>query len=69
MTKQAKKEETIKCYCFSKHGNPHCPLAKHPDDLKKYFNYFTEEIIWVEIDTAFVCDEERTKQCNDCPFK
>lgn len=62
-------EDTVRCWCFSKNGNPHCPLTTNQDDLKHYFNYFMEDIVWVDIDKAFVCDEERTKHCEHCPFK
>ena len=67
--KQSESKDTIKVYCFSKHGEPHCPLVTRESDLRNYFNYFTEDIIWMEIDKSFVCEDERTRHCKNCPFR
>lgn len=63
------KTDVVRCYCFSKNGKPHCPLTTDEKDLKKYFNYFLEDIMWVDIDKSFVCHEERKDHCAKCPFK
>lgn len=49
----------------------HCPLTTNREDLEKTFNYQVrgEEIMEVEIDSAFVCEEERINSCINCPFK
>lgn len=41
------------------------------EDLERTFNYKVrgEEITEVEIDDAFVCEEERKDHCKNCPFK
>jgi hypothetical protein len=48
-----------------------CPLTTDRRDLERTFNYQVrgEEIIEVDIDNAFVCKEERTDRCKNCPFK
>ena len=63
--------KNIKCYCLSNRGNLHCPLTTDRHDLEVTFNYQVhgEAIAEVEIDTAFKCDEKRTKNCKNCPFK
>lgn len=62
---------TIKCYCLSNRGKMHCPLTTEREDLERTFNYQVrgEEILSVEIDDAFVCEEERKDRCKNCPFK
>ena len=49
----------------------HCPLTTKREDLEKTFNYQVrgEEIIEVEIDNLFVCQDEQTASCINCPFK
>ena len=48
-----------------------CPLTTKREDLEKTFNYQVrgDEIISVEIDSSFVCKEERKADCKNCPFK
>lgn len=62
---------TIKCYCLKSRKNGlHCPLTTEVRDLELTFNYQVrqEEIVEVEIDDSFVCKDERTKMCKNCPF-
>lgn len=62
----------VKCYCLvGKNNLPHCPLATNPKELETTFNHFVrgEEIIQVDIDDRFVCEEERKAMCESCPFK
>ena len=62
---------TIKCLCLSNKGKLHCPLTTERKDLEHTFNYQVrdEQIVEVEIDDSFVCKDERTKMCENCPFK
>lgn len=64
----AQKKNVVRCWCFAKNGEPHCQLITDEQDLKKYFNYFTEDIIWVDVDKKFVCNETRKEHCKHCPF-
>ena len=69
MAQNKQQAEVVRCWCYSKNGEPHCPLTTDEQDLKRYFNYFLEDIIWVDIDKSFVCHEERKEHCKNCPFK
>ena len=63
---------TKRCYCLrTRNGNMICPLTTERRDLEKTFNYQVrgDEIIEVEVDNDFVCNEERTDRCKNCPFK
>jgi len=63
---------TTKCFCLrTRSGMMICPLTTDRRDLERTFNYQVrgEEIIEVDIDNAFVCKEERTDRCKNCPFK
>lgn len=62
---------TTKCYCLKGRNGMHCPLTTKREDLEKTFNYQVrgEEIIEVEIDNLFVCQDEQTASCINCPFK
>ena len=64
-------KNTISCYCLSNHGKMHCPLTTERKDLENTFNYrlHDEEILEVEIDKSFVCEDKRTSSCKNCPFK
>ena len=66
---EQEQEDVVRCWCYSKNGEPHCPLTTDEQDLKRYFNYFLEDIVWVDIDKSFVCHEERKEHCKNCPFK
>lgn len=68
MATKQKNNGVVRCWCFSKHGEPHCPLTTNPNDLYGYFNKFFEDIVWVDIDKDFVCEAERTEHCKNCPF-
>lgn len=48
-----------------------CPLTTDRRELEHTFNYEVrgDEIVEVEIDDTFVCDEKRTDRCKSCPFK
>lgn len=64
--------ETIKAFCLrTRNGNMICPLSTKREDLEKTFNYQVRgaEIISVDIDSTFVCKEERIDHCKNCPFK
>ena len=61
----------IKCYCLrTKEGKLHCPLATNAKELEHTFNHFVrgDDIVQVDIDENFVCQEERQVMCGDCPF-
>lgn len=60
----------IKCYCLKGRSGMHCPLTTNREDLEKTFNYQVrgEEIIEVEIDDSFDCQDEQTSSCINCPF-
>lgn len=62
---------TKKCYCLKGRNGLHCPLTTNREDLEKTFNFQVrgEEILMVEIDAEFVCQDERTASCVNCPFK
>ena len=49
----------------------HCPLTTERRDLERTFNYQVrgEQIVEVEVDEEFVCEEVRKKRCDNCPFK
>lgn len=66
-----KSKGATECYCLLNHGKLHCPLTTDRSDLEGTFNYRVrgEEIIRVEIDNNFVCQEERNDNCKNCPFK
>lgn len=64
--------KTIKAFCLrTRNGKMICPLTTKREDLEKTFNYQVRgaEIISVEIDSTFVCKEEREDHCKNCPFK
>lgn len=64
--------ESVKCYCLqTRQGNMHCPLTTERRDLERTFNYQVcgEQIVEVEVDEDFVCEEVRTERCDNCPFK
>lgn len=63
---------TVKCYCLKdKKRGLHCPLTTDARDLERTFNFFVrdEEIVQVDIDDSFVCEEmPRRAMCGGCPF-
>lgn len=64
--------KTIKALCLrTRNGKMICPLTTKREDLEKTFNYQVrgDEIISIEIDSSFVCKEERKEHCKNCPFK
>ena len=63
--------EVVSCYCLrNEKGNLHCPLSTDKQFLERTFNVFVrgEEIVRVDIDKAFRCDEKRSPSCKNCPF-
>lgn len=63
--------DTIKCYCLQGPRGFHCPLVSDRSVLEQTWNYKVrgEAICEVEIDSTFVCKEERSTSCDSCPFK
>lgn len=63
--------EVVKCYCIMEfNGNLHCPLSTDVKYLENTFNTLIGGVVVnVEINKAFVCQEERKESCKYCPFK
>lgn len=63
--------EVVKCYCIMAfNGNLHCPLStdvKYLEDT--IYTKIGGIVVNVEINKAFVCQEERNESCKYCPFK
>ena len=66
----ANENNVKRCWCYFKNGEPHCPLASSENELDSLhlFNGFIEQVGYVDIDTAFVCNESRKDTCKHCPF-
>lgn len=67
---QENKKGVVRCCCYFRNGEPHCPLATNEKDLDSLhlFNSFIEPVGYVDIDKAFVCHGTRKDTCKHCPF-